>query len=243
MKEYFINSWNEFMSAVLEISFENKGFCWYRGHRETGWKLLPSVKRDPFNQGENEQYLANNFYIDASRRIRDKPNNKAGWISLMQHYGLPTRLLDWSESPLIALFFALENQEGYSEKDAIVWSLNPEKLNINMDNDKYLYPMDSYTVQKYIEPAFSKCTEPDNVIACFPVENDLRMYVQQSAFTIHSSNLPLEEFKCSVDFLNKIVISSKIKKEFKLQLEICGFKLSNIYPDVEHISKELKNNF
>ena len=50
------------------------------------------------------------------------------WLTLMQHYGLPTRLLDWSESPLVALYFALSSDED-AKADAAVWVLNPMKLN------------------------------------------------------------------------------------------------------------------
>lgn len=70
----------------------------------------------------------------------------------MQHYGVPTRLLDWSENPLVALYFAVENKD--KETDAAIWMLRPNKLNTHAHiNDKdepdYIPSFDDDEVQGY----------------------------------------------------------------------------------------------
>jgi hypothetical protein len=59
------------------------------------------------------------------------PDDYFGWLFLAQHYGLPTRLLDWSESPLVALYFAVT--EGHEDHDGCVWALWPGGLNSYFD--------------------------------------------------------------------------------------------------------------
>lgn len=243
IRQYVANNWNDFLDIIEGITCEFDAYCWFRGQADEKWQLLPSVKRHPFNQKNKEQYLATDFYIEACRRLKELPVDKAGWISLMQHYGLPTRLLDWSESPLVAMYFALEQIEKFSQTDSAIWALNPQGLNASMGYQGYLFPMDFEIVEEYIKPAFNFEKEPGKIIACCSVENDLRMYIQQSAFTVHSSDQPIERLDTCQNYLRKIIIPSYTKEKFSRQLRLCGFKLSNIYPDIEHISKELKDMF
>ena len=102
---------------------------WYRGEEDAALTLIPSIQRSQ-KRLDVERYITNDFYTRA-RQITDNPpakHNYAAWVSLMQHYGLPTRMLDWSESPLIAAFFATETYQTTSEKDAGIWVLAPDLL-------------------------------------------------------------------------------------------------------------------
>jgi FRG domain-containing protein len=89
------------INAVRQIS---RGFghtqYWFRGHAFAGWKLVPSVHRNYDAQGEHN--LMARFRLAAPTRYEKCPELQdwASWSSLMQHYGLPTRLLDWSGSLL-----------------------------------------------------------------------------------------------------------------------------------------------
>lgn len=126
--------------------------------------------------------------------IRD---DRASWLTLMQHYGLPTRLLDWSESPLVALYFALSSDED-AKTDAAVWVLNPMRLNKKVGYGEYVPPISYDSLRGDLEGAFSNHDNDDyglqnRIIACHGVGCDLRMYVQQSDFTIHSTAERLDQ--------------------------------------------------
>ena len=243
MREITVNNWNELVDAITIITIENKCRMWFRGQADIKWGLLPTVKRKPYNIGEKEQYLANDFYIEIKRRMPNVPEKRSGQISLMQHYGLPTRLLDWSESPLVALYFATSNWSEYPESDAAIWVLVPNRLNVLQGFGDYLYPMDKNAVLQLIEGAFKDKEEENKVIACCGVESDLRMYVQQANFTVHDSEIPLEKFDKAEEFLVKLKIPAKNKQIMFEQLELLGFRESTIFPDMEHISHELKEMF
>lgn len=117
---------------------------WFRGHSCGTWQLLPSVLRrqpDPLGElPEDGQYselkiteLFNALYRNyTSERFESR---SAEFFAFMQHYGVPTRLLDWTESSLMALYFAVEYgatpvSEGDDESsDPVVWVLNVGRLN------------------------------------------------------------------------------------------------------------------
>ena len=97
-----------------------------------------------------------------------------------------------------------------------------------------------------LEGAFSNHNNDDNksqnrIIACHGVGSDLRMYVQQSDFTIHSTSEHLDKILMadeSCDYFYKIRIPQQIRKQLLVQLDAMGFHESSIYPDMEHIAKE-----
>jgi len=240
MNSFDIESIDDLISKITDLRRKNSLKIWFRGHADKDWDLIPMVKRKPFIG--REQYLTNDFYIKAKNRMKQAPGKEdySGWLSLMQHYGLPTRLLDWSKSPLIAAYFATSNYQDYPNKDACIWAMHPLILNSHENFGEYLYPMDRNTVIKLIIPAFKTITPTDKIIACWAVENDLRMFVQQAAFTVHDSDVPLNKLNIE-NMLTRFIIPSHIKQKFANDLAICGFSLSDIFPDIEKISIELRS--
>ena len=168
-----------------------------------------------------------------------------GLDNMNHYYGLPTRLLDWSESPLVALYFALSSDKD-AKTDAAVWVLNPMELNKKVGYGEYVPPISYDSLSGDLEGAFSNQDNDDNesqgkIIACHGVGCDLRMYVQQSDFTIHSTTERLDQILKldeSCDYFYKIRIPRKIRKKLLVQLDAMGFHESSIYPDMEHIAKE-----
>lgn len=139
IEQFYIDSLGKYFDAIVEIRERqvNNGkvpFQWYRGHGDKSWELVPKVQRGFSGEDEalfrKERGYTNDFQARAKLFYRAAPplDDFSSWLTLMQHYGLPTRLLDWSRSPLIALFFAISDPDT-KDKDACIWVLNPGRLN------------------------------------------------------------------------------------------------------------------
>ncbi len=125
-----ITSVNELISKVKEdySTWDSKTPPWFRGEpNDTPTPLLPRVYRPKDDDKKfDENLLLQQFRRKApSYSLNNIPprGNTDQWLFLAQHVGLPTRLLDWTEGLLIALLFAL------GEEEPVVWMLNPIKLN------------------------------------------------------------------------------------------------------------------
>ncbi|GFI03488.1 hypothetical protein IMSAGC005_02325 [Lachnospiraceae bacterium] len=243
MIEVQINSINNLIDEIKKLKdMYGKQPIWFRGQENSNWHLEPSIFRGKLRQKEN--YVTNDFYIYVKQIENNTPNkdNYAAWMSLMQHYGLPTRILDWSSSPLVACYFALERNID-KENDACIWVLIPRRINVQEGFGEFVYPIDAYTVQQMLLPAFKNNVMLEDkfmnkIIACHSVEKDLRMYSQQSSFTVHNSPKKLEDI-CDDETLFKFVIPCESKEKLYESVNILGISTSFIYPDMEHISKDV----
>jgi hypothetical protein len=164
-----IKSVSEFIEAIIEKTFsvekeENNQTFWFRGEGNINWKtpLVPNSYRtlaqtfgnkiDDCFQSRNIKQLEKNinedFYRRAQKYISSKSIENSNWnrYFLMQHYKVYTRLLDWTENAMLALFFSITD-ESSNKEDSIIWILQPFKLNdftiktlINTDKDCMFIP-------------------------------------------------------------------------------------------------------
>lgn len=244
MSPQIITCVGDLINKIKSLNYRDNDLLWYRGHSVENWELIPSVQRGNYKKAE--QRLLNEFLMKSSISMKNHPDGDEyvpGWMTLMQHYGLPTRLLDWSASPLIALFFATNDYKKYENEDGCIWILRPEKLNKLEGFNSNIYPMDKDCVRDMLRPAFHghqvNKSVTDKIIACCPVEYDMRVYTQQSAFTVHNTVKKIEEI-ANKYLLSKLIIPRNYKENILCELKILGISLSNIYPDVEHIAQELR---
>lgn len=108
----------------------------YRGHADADWRLESSLERiigktwsadkaRKFEDFSLKQFRPKFHLYDRHNTV---PNSKLAWLAIMQHHGVPTRLLDFSESPYVALYFALEAYQPQNEKDFAVIAIDYSSL-------------------------------------------------------------------------------------------------------------------
>jgi len=271
-----VNSLAEYVQTVANLILGEKKFSWFRGHGDADWPLVPSIQRslkkfeNPARFYECERYSTNDFQSRASSFLKEKPamDDFSAWLTIMQHYGLHTRLLDWSRSPLYALYFATQDYKKHGDKDACVWLLSPWELNkhAHLEEKTYIYHMYHRTVEDVVYTAFrvyhrpsDLCVLPeeqrryeryersnDTIVACYATETDGRVYNQQSTFTVHSSLRRLtevhEEIKqnSNEELLIQIIIPANKKEKIFEELFCCGITHSNVFPDLEHVAMDIR---
>ena len=161
--------------------------------------------------------------------------NFISWLFLMQHYGLPTRLLDWSESVLVATFFAVLERPN---EDGVVFAMDPRRMNDATIGDATLVPTTS--ARDLFVGAFNDRKTDSRTIAVLTHEIDDRMLVQQAAFTIHGDKQPLDTRPDADKFLRRFDIPAAAKQRLYSQLKIIGFQRSTLFPDLAHLALDLK---
>ena len=118
----YVRNINDLMSAA-EQAIGQFTEPWWRGHGRSDWTLVPSVYRlqSTWNEIRFEQNILGRFVQRARTRHSPCPpdGDFAAWLYLAQHYRLPTRILDWTESILIAAFFAVGFTEIRRDKEVV----------------------------------------------------------------------------------------------------------------------------
>jgi len=234
-----ISSVTELTKLIRDLFNSTNSRWWFRGHQRASYTLLPKVRRE--YDTETERYLFYYFYPRAQMRHAKCPadDDLAGWLALMQHYGLPTRLLDWTWSPLVAAFFATQDAKSEGSQDACIWALEPSGLNENQGYEPLFPPLNAEMVRPLLKPArYGKAKEPNTILASMPVETDLRMLVQQGAFTVHSSPKELNRLPDSDSWLRQIMIPNQGKRNIATELNVLSVRKADLFPDLENLSKE-----
>jgi hypothetical protein len=127
-----MDAWSRLYATIEKaVASAGSNAIYFRGHSSSDWPLLPSLARvdqalvQQFSTIESlEEHLYFSFVTGAGELIS---TNDDSWSNLftMQHHGLPTRLLDWTESFAIALFFAIRGEP----TAPALWMLDPYDLN------------------------------------------------------------------------------------------------------------------
>lgn len=239
-----IKSVNDLLNELSSQNVSGKEL-WYRGHQKMAWLLLPSVFRSE-DYTRNETSMLARFKQEAATAGIKYQLDEWGWIAFAQHFSLPTRLLDWSLNPLVALYFACEPnpQDPHDEFNGEFFVLDPMKLNKDAGdqagNPRLLVESDE-ELRKYLPGKDGDHShKPRAVLAPLLFE---RIRAQTGTFTIMQSPSATEE---SFDLrdnraLHRWTIPGGSKLELREELRTLGFNEASIYRDLDRIAQHIKD--
>lgn len=236
---------------------------WYRGHgAATKYRLVPTLYRHPTERKlemllEIERRMLDDFWRQS---VLHPPGplqaNRLGQLFYVQHYGVPTRLLDWTSNPFIALYFALTDDRRRSKGEgAAVWILDPVSWNEHALVDLAwklrgpTLPEDKELTSYHPNPA--QYTPADimqmyeHPVATLGIANNARMFAQKGTFTIFGRRREsIEDIYEKKGFpkgcLCKLVIPSAKIGYILSSLTAIGYTDSVSYPDLHGLALELK---
>ncbi|MDT5122447.1 MAG: hypothetical protein QOC96_1929 [Acidobacteriota bacterium] len=242
-----IKSISDLLRKLPAIFGQAKKTVWFRGHSCTQWKLLPSLVR--YAGPSNKEMLLLKRFKQHSFPFLDRiPQHEWEWLFLMQHYGLPTRLLDWSESPLVGLYFALLDSPKKSErnKDAALWCLYPDELNTlanaaSTPSHNVLCFGDDPLLDAYLPSQVIGVQSSDRgPLAIIAPRQFKRLYAQQGVFTIfHQSTIPIEDLG-KQKHIRKLVIPLSAKTRLRKELDYLMINELSLFPELEKVGTRVK---
>jgi len=250
-------------TTIIESYTTHNSHNWYRGVGKESYALQPSLYRHPGKYDiakymEMEASLLERFKQRSVPFIERKLSYEDHWeyIFLMQHYGTPTRLLDWSENPFIALFFALTSATPdpitqLHSDSCCVWLL--DTINWNKKALSHIsYKGSACSVSENWAESNKPLTPParmsNDPIAIYGTHNSVRIVAQRGVFTIFGQDITdMKTIAETKDYPNaslvQIVIPASVIASLKEKLLQIGYTQSVVYPDLDGLAKELKTQY
>ena len=252
------------VSEILELIngkhsfFESatNGYC-YRGMGSENWSLIPSTFRGLNRYADTatktkalivERDIYRGFYNRFRGLRTSQVDMSSSWeiLCYAQHFGIPTRLLDWTANPLISLYFAVTEMPN---ENAALWCLARANgryelgVSINQLPTKLNFLRD-LSAQKF---QIVKSDSDPQIVVIQPPEIDLRIRNQTGLFSVQYSSDPdnlaidhVDELGKKADILLKIRIPSAMKLQIKRDLEKFGIDAAFVYPDMQGIAQRLR---
>lgn len=262
----FTNAIEELLKANGHSSIGN----WYRGIGSVKYNLIPSLFRHSHYKNIEDlmrleatmlQDFERSSVLHSEKISSIDDDGRMRTLFIMQHYGVPTRLLDWTPNPFISLYFSLTSastdDKGNYKADAAVWVLDPVKWNataLEQTGHGQAGPLvHSDALEGYAPRAFKSGGFGSTAIkslqlypAClYGITNNARMFAQRGVFTIFGKNVASMESQFSSgnfqdDSLTKIVIPAENIGDLLSKLLKLGYTDSVTYPDLSGLAMEIK---
>jgi hypothetical protein len=242
----WIDFYNEINREIEKIYVHKDYYSRYplfRGTSDNSYSLLPTLFRDLKPDIDLVEYERGLFLFFQAQSAIFYPNTlRNSWEILyeMRHHGLPTRLLDWTGSFAIALFFAL--REYNEEKTPCIWILNPAQINYNSVETYNVLSIANSDILDYQNNFFQEKRMFENPVVIFPIKNHSRLVAQNSFFTVHGNNrLPLNEIY--PNYIKKINIPKEIIPEMQKFLKLINMNEYTVFPDLDGLCRHIKEHY
>lgn len=210
--------------------------AWYRGHSKHSYELLPGILRS--KDGLRHEW---NLYAHFKSRSGELVERSVGsWelLARMQHHGMPTRLLDWTEDLNTALYFALSSLT----PEPAIWVLNPYDLNRRAVGKAVVFDEADQLGFDYAESAKARHWPNAIPIAMKTPWRSSRIVAQSGGFTCHGNALdPVNVLGGTA--LKRIVIPPKLVITLQADLKRSGIDDFKMFPDLDGLSKALRKQF
>ncbi|MEF2280124.1 FRG domain-containing protein [Deinococcus sp. YIM 134068] len=270
MAEIRVGSWLELYEVLHEEAWNPRlrrfrsPFV-FRGQGADA-KLTSSLQRLEGETREIERHLLRNFRKYAHRNGVDRDLSWY-WLALGQHHGLPTRLLDWTSSPLVAQHFATAEEELFGE-DGVIWMVNYVETNkflplplrgLLEQEGGHVFTVDMLTAsarrrgQAEDEPTFDlgwleeleREAEQPFLLFLEPPSLDERIVQQAALFSLLSNpDTPLDDWLALRPGLaRKIIVPAELKWEVRDKLDQSGINERTLFPDLGGLSRSLRRYY
>ena len=245
-RELFENTWNE------SIRRYRSDFV-YRGMGDASSDLRTGLMKLGGNIRAVEFHILRNFRKYAHEdTVRER--SFWNWLAVAQHYGVPTRLLDWSYSPYVSLHFATEDLKHYS-RDGIIWAVNyvaihkflPDTMRELLSEER----CNAFTVEMVERAAESlgaleKLSKAPFAVFLEPPSLDQRIVNQFSIFSMMSSPVDrLDEWllKEHEELVRRIIIPAEMKWEVRDKLDQANITERVLFPGLDGLARWLQRHY
>lgn len=246
----------------------------YRGHSNCKYQLLPAIFRwnDLPNGSSISAYsqlefnILSDFTSEACRFIKDiNVDDIPAWLEIAQHFGVPTRLLDFTENPLVALYFACI---GSPDKNACVWIINAPAYNKKffLQNHVVYTAQSKQIVSKIVteeivyqdfQPHYGNMNYIQYPWIYKPHYREERMHLQESIFMLWgadyrplTANIDVNEYmstgvigNAQAGLICSVLIPAAFKEKLLHDLNMCGVNEKFIYPGLDGVGRYINKKY
>ena len=257
MNEIRVSSWDELQHQLFEDSWSPdigrfRSRYAFRGLSDASYRLETTLMRLGGCFVDLEPHLLRNFKKYAHRSVVER-DSLWHWLSVAQHYGLPTRLLDWTYSPFVAMHFATANIERY-HKDGVIWAVNyvkahqllPGKLKRMLEQEgANVFTVEMLSAAIHSLENLDALSSHDFVAFFEPPSIDDRIVNQFAFFSVMSDPArTLEDWLVQQpNIWRKIIVPAQLKWEIRDKLDQSNITERVLFPGVDGLSHWLKRHY